>query len=95
MLLRVLGSVRFYDYPAQRRAITVRSSTNVAEDEIEAAAYFGGSPQTRRNRNLVETPAVCVHLESRSDVVILHGDAQELRAPVPKDATRWHFQDGE
>jgi nitroimidazol reductase NimA-like FMN-containing flavoprotein (pyridoxamine 5'-phosphate oxidase superfamily) len=48
---------------------------------IDDHLYFGGSPQTRRNRNLTENPAVCVHLESGSDVVILHGDAHELRAP--------------
>jgi nitroimidazol reductase NimA-like FMN-containing flavoprotein (pyridoxamine 5'-phosphate oxidase superfamily) len=48
---------------------------------IDDRLYFGGSPQTRRNRNLAENPAVCVHLESGSDVLILHGDAHELRAP--------------
>ncbi|MGH9753302.1 MAG: pyridoxamine 5'-phosphate oxidase family protein [Blastocatellia bacterium] len=48
---------------------------------LDDRLYFGGSPQTRRNRNLAENPAVCVHLESGSDVVILHGDARELRAP--------------
>jgi hypothetical protein len=37
--------------------------------------YFGGSPQTRRNRNLITNPAVSVHLDSSEDVVILHGDA--------------------
>jgi hypothetical protein len=99
-----------------------------------------GSPQTRRSRNLAANPAVCVHLESGSDVVILHGEAHPLRAPdrslatrlieaslkkygyapkpedyeasaettyvlrprwalawkqFPKDATRWHFKDGD
>lgn len=48
---------------------------------IDDRLYFGGSPQTRRNRNLAANPAVSVHLESGSDVVILHGDAHELRAP--------------
>jgi hypothetical protein len=38
--------------------------------------YFGGSPETRRNRNLASNPAVCVHLESGGDVVILQGDAR-------------------
>lgn len=47
---------------------------------LEDQLYFGGSPQTRRNRNLAENPAVCVHLDSGTDVVILHGDAHELRA---------------
>jgi nitroimidazol reductase NimA-like FMN-containing flavoprotein (pyridoxamine 5'-phosphate oxidase superfamily) len=40
--------------------------------------YFGGSPKTRRNRNIVANPAVCIHLESGSDVVILHGEAHAL-----------------
>jgi nitroimidazol reductase NimA-like FMN-containing flavoprotein (pyridoxamine 5'-phosphate oxidase superfamily) len=40
------------------------------------ALYFGGSPTTRRNRNLETNPAVCLHLESGSDVVILHGQAR-------------------
>ncbi len=48
---------------------------------LDDQLYFGGSPQTRRNRNLAENPAVCVHLESGIDVVILHGDAHELRSP--------------
>src|SRR5713101_864744 len=39
--------------------------------------YFGGSPQSRRHRNLIANPAVCVHLESAMDVIILHGDAHE------------------
>jgi nitroimidazol reductase NimA-like FMN-containing flavoprotein (pyridoxamine 5'-phosphate oxidase superfamily) len=41
--------------------------------------YFGGSPQTRRQRNLAANPAVCVHLESATDVVILHGEAHAER----------------
>ncbi len=48
---------------------------------IDDRLYFGGSPRSHRNRNLATNPAVCVHLESASDVVILHGDARELRAP--------------
>jgi nitroimidazol reductase NimA-like FMN-containing flavoprotein (pyridoxamine 5'-phosphate oxidase superfamily) len=55
---------------------------------IDDRLYFGGSPQTRRSRNLAENPAVCVHLESGSDVVILHGDAHELRAPDRSLVTR-------
>ena len=47
---------------------------------LEDHLYFGESPQTRRNRNLAANPAVCVHLENGSDVVILHGDAH-LRTP--------------
>ncbi len=47
---------------------------------LEDQLYFGGSPQTRRNRNLAANPAVCVHLDSGTDVIILHGDAHELRS---------------
>jgi hypothetical protein len=43
--------------------------------------YFGGSATTRWSRNLAANPAVCVHLESGTDVVIVHGDAYTLRAP--------------
>jgi nitroimidazol reductase NimA-like FMN-containing flavoprotein (pyridoxamine 5'-phosphate oxidase superfamily) len=42
--------------------------------------YFGGSPQTLRNRNLAANPAVSVHLDSSDDVVILQGDAS-LQTP--------------
>jgi nitroimidazol reductase NimA-like FMN-containing flavoprotein (pyridoxamine 5'-phosphate oxidase superfamily) len=46
---------------------------------LDDRLYFGGSPQTRRQRNLAANPAVCVHLESGADVVILHGDARAHR----------------
>jgi nitroimidazol reductase NimA-like FMN-containing flavoprotein (pyridoxamine 5'-phosphate oxidase superfamily) len=55
---------------------------------LDDRLYFGGSPQTRRNRNLSENPATCVHLESGTDVVILHGESRELRAPDLSLATR-------
>jgi len=42
--------------------------------------YFGGSSQTRRNRNLITNPAVSVHLDSSDDVVILQGEAH-LQTP--------------
>jgi nitroimidazol reductase NimA-like FMN-containing flavoprotein (pyridoxamine 5'-phosphate oxidase superfamily) len=45
---------------------------------LEDRLYFGGSPETRRSRNLAGNPEVCVHLESGSDVVILHGRVDEL-----------------
>jgi nitroimidazol reductase NimA-like FMN-containing flavoprotein (pyridoxamine 5'-phosphate oxidase superfamily) len=48
---------------------------------LDGKLYFGGSPETRRSRNLRENPAVCIHLESGHEVVILHGDAHELRSP--------------
>jgi Pyridoxamine 5'-phosphate oxidase len=43
---------------------------------LDDQLFFGGSPQTRRNRNLAANPAVCVHLESGMDVVILQGAAR-------------------
>lgn len=46
---------------------------------IDDQLYFGGGVETRRTRNLRANPAACVHLESASDVVIMHGDAPELR----------------
>jgi Pyridoxamine 5'-phosphate oxidase len=46
---------------------------------LDDRLYFGGSPQTRRQRNLANNSAVCVHLESGSDVVILQGDAHPQR----------------
>src|SRR5262249_36468659 len=55
---------------------------------LDDRLYFGGGPQTRRNRNLAKNPAVCVHLGSGSDVVILHGDAQALREPDRSLVTR-------
>lgn len=48
---------------------------------LEGRLYFGGSPQTRWLRNLAANSAVSVHLESATDVVILRGDAHELKAP--------------
>lgn len=50
---------------------------------LDDRLYFGGSPKTRRQRNLAANPSVCVHLESGSDVVILHG---EVRAERPDHA---------
>jgi hypothetical protein len=46
---------------------------------LDNRLYFGGSPQTRRNRNLTTNPAVCVHLESGDDVLILQGQARLRR----------------
>ena len=43
--------------------------------------YFDGSPETRRGRNIAANPAVAVHLESGTDVVILEGVAEEVRNP--------------
>lgn len=55
---------------------------------LDDQLYFGGSPATRRHRNLATNPAVCIHLESGSDVVILHGDAVPLGVPVQALAVR-------
>jgi nitroimidazol reductase NimA-like FMN-containing flavoprotein (pyridoxamine 5'-phosphate oxidase superfamily) len=55
---------------------------------IDDKLYFGGSTETRRHRNLSQNRAVCVHLESGADVVILHGDAYEMRAPKRSLAIR-------
>lgn len=45
---------------------------------LDDRLYFGGGPDTRRQRNLKANPAVCIHLESGSDVLILHGEAHPL-----------------
>jgi hypothetical protein len=42
---------------------------------LEEKLYFGGSSQTRRNRDLVNNSAATVHLDSSDDVVILQGNA--------------------
>ena len=54
---------------------------------LEDRLYFGGSPKTRRNRDLTANPAVSVHLDSSEDVVILHGDAH-LQTPDHELAVR-------
>jgi nitroimidazol reductase NimA-like FMN-containing flavoprotein (pyridoxamine 5'-phosphate oxidase superfamily) len=46
---------------------------------LDDRLYFGGSAQTRRQRNLAVNPRVAVHLESGSDVVILQGEARAER----------------
>jgi nitroimidazol reductase NimA-like FMN-containing flavoprotein (pyridoxamine 5'-phosphate oxidase superfamily) len=48
---------------------------------LDGQLYFGGSPETRRHRNLLANPAACVHLGSGADVVILHGEARRFQAP--------------
>jgi len=48
---------------------------------VDGTLFFDGSPQTRRGRNLAANPAVVVHLENGSDVVILQGEAHEIRGP--------------
>ncbi len=48
---------------------------------LDDRLWFGGSVETRRHRNLAENPSVCVHLDDAMDVVILYGDAEEVRVP--------------
>ena len=45
---------------------------------MDGALYFDGHPQTRWARNIAANPAVCVHLESGDDVVILDGLAEDV-----------------
>ncbi|MGH9803132.1 MAG: pyridoxamine 5'-phosphate oxidase family protein, partial [Blastocatellia bacterium] len=53
---------------------------------LDDKLYFGGGPMTKRSRNLNQNPAVSVHLESGSDVIILHGEAHPLTS-LDKDLT--------
>ncbi|MBS1791231.1 MAG: pyridoxamine 5'-phosphate oxidase family protein [Acidobacteria bacterium] len=48
---------------------------------VDDKLYFGGGVMTKRSRNLNENPAVCVHLESGSDVIILQGAAHPMAKP--------------
>lgn len=50
--------------------------------------YFEGSPETRRGRNISANPAVVVHIERGDDVVIIEGDAEEIKQPDPALAQR-------
>ncbi len=45
---------------------------------VDERLYFGGSPKTRWMRNLASNTAVCIHLESGTDVVVLRGRAQQM-----------------
>ena len=45
---------------------------------VDGALYFDGHPRTRWARNIAANPAVCVHLESGEDVVILDGLAEDV-----------------
>lgn len=49
---------------------------------VEGALYFGTARATRKSRNLVQNPAVSVHLESGDDVIILEGKAGEVSDPA-------------
>ena len=45
---------------------------------VDGLLYHGGSPQTRKARNLETNPALTIHLESADDVVIIEGLAEKL-----------------
>lgn len=62
---------------------------------VDNKLYFGGGPMTKRSRNLNENPAICIHLESGSDVVILHGEARPMTKPDPELITRLIDMSGE
>lgn len=49
---------------------------------LDDRLYFGGGSTTRRHRLLAANSAAAVHLESATDVIVLQGDAIELRAPA-------------
>jgi len=48
---------------------------------LDGLLYFEGSPQTRRARNLALNPALTVHLESGTEVLILEGEAHDVVKP--------------
>jgi len=49
---------------------------------LEDRLYFGGSPETRWQRNLASNPAMQVHLESATELLILRGEAKPLKGPA-------------
>jgi len=48
---------------------------------LDDALYFGGSPETRRHRNMMANPEICVHLDDAMNVIALRGAAKELKSP--------------
>lgn len=50
---------------------------------VAGALYFDGHPRTRWARNIAANPAVCIHLESGDDVVILDGLAEDITTDEP------------
>jgi nitroimidazol reductase NimA-like FMN-containing flavoprotein (pyridoxamine 5'-phosphate oxidase superfamily) len=46
---------------------------------LQGMLFLDGSPETQRGRNLAANPQVAVHLESASDVVIVHGKAEKVQ----------------
>jgi hypothetical protein len=55
---------------------------------LDDTFFFDGSPHTRRGRNMETNPAVTVHLESGSDVVILQGEVHQIKGIHPELAQR-------
>jgi hypothetical protein len=49
---------------------------------LEDKLYFGGSPETRWQRNLGPNPTMQVHLESTTELLILRGEAKPLKAQL-------------
>jgi hypothetical protein len=52
---------------------------------VEGALYFDGIPTARWARNMAANPAVSVHLESGSDVVILDGMGEDVPSITDRD----------
>jgi hypothetical protein len=50
---------------------------------VDGKIYFDGSPDTRHARNILENPAVALHLESGDEAVILEGTARAVQKPSP------------
>jgi len=48
---------------------------------IDAKFYFGTDSTSRKARNLVEQPAITLHLESGDDVLIVEGAAAKFNDP--------------
>ena len=55
---------------------------------FDGALYFEGGPTTRRGRHIAANPSVSVHLESGDEVVILEGEAYEIRGEERSLTTR-------
>ena len=55
---------------------------------VDDCLFFGGSPKTRWITNLASNSAVCIHLESGTDVVVLRGRARQMQAVTHDLAVR-------
>jgi hypothetical protein len=55
---------------------------------VDGALCFGGSPQTRWVRNLMENPSISVHLSSEAEAIILEGVAEFVTDPAHPLAAR-------